>query len=73
MSTADVAKIAGALAHRLDAVHPAMLPFVALLLVAMSAAAVPLTAAGVLLVCLRRLLISAAAWQPRRTRKAVAS
>jgi len=63
----------GLLARRLDAVHGLMLLPVGLLLVAMVAAAVPLTAVGVVLVCLRRVLVWAAAWQPTRAGKAVAS
>jgi hypothetical protein len=63
----------GLLTRRLDAVHGLMLLPVGLLLVAIAAAAVPLTAVGVLLVVLRRLLVWAAAWQPTRSRKAVAS
>lgn len=73
MKTADVVQMVGLLARRLDAVHGLMLVPVGLLLVAMTAVAVPTTAAGVMLVCLRRLLNSAAAWQPRRTRKAVSA
>jgi hypothetical protein len=66
MSTAEVAKLAGLLARRLDAVHPAMLPLVVLLLVAASLAAVPLTATGGVLILIRRSLNGAVHYQPRK-------
>jgi hypothetical protein len=66
VTTVDVVQIVGLMARRLDAVHPAMLPIVVVLLVAIAAAAVPLTAVGGVLVCLRRALIWAVAYQPRK-------
>lgn len=58
MSIAYVAQFARWLAPRLDGIHPGMLPLVVVLLVAMVATAVPLTAAAGLLVILRRLLVA---------------
>ncbi|ONK09462.1 hypothetical protein [Streptomyces sp. MP131-18] len=66
MSTADVARLAGLMARRLDAVHPVMLPLVVLLLVAVSLVAVPLTATGGVLVLIRRALTAAVNYQPRK-------
>jgi hypothetical protein len=73
MSTADVARIAGELARRLDSIHWMMLPVVALLAVVMVAAAVPLTAVGAVLVCLRRMLNAAVGFQGRRARTGATS
>jgi len=73
MSTADLARYVGLLMRRLDAVHPGMLFLVVLLLVVMAAVAVPLTATGGVLVILRRGLVAAANYRPRKVQAGVAS
>lgn len=68
MSTTDLARLAGAVATRLDAVHAAMLPLVVLLATAMAVVAVPVVASGGALLVLRRGVRGASNWQPKRRR-----
>ncbi|MDT0306107.1 hypothetical protein RM780_03905 [Streptomyces sp. DSM 44917] len=62
----DLVAVAGAVARRLDGVHPAMLPLLTLIATAATITAVPLVALTLTLACLRRAAIATANWQPRR-------
>ncbi|WP_062215778.1 hypothetical protein [Streptomyces sp. NBRC 109706] len=70
MSTTDLARLAGAVATRLDSIHGVMLPLVVLLATAMAVVAVPVVASGGALIILRRGVRSASNWQPKRARRA---